>query len=173
MRRAIKWFLPFMILFGAALFSFSSSQKNQDEDCPFCNAKVLDLQKFYEDDLVVALLTHKPIVPGHCLIIPKRHVERFEGLSENELMQIGQVIKKVDMAAQKVFKAKSYLLLQKNGKEAGQTVPHVHFHYIPRQEGDDSVIGFMIRMYMANLSSPIKPDVIHKMVEEMQMALEP
>lgn len=86
-------------------------------------------QAFYKNDLVLALYSHKPIYPGHCLIIPKRHVERFEMLSEEEITEIGRVIKKVNQAVEKVFQTSSYLLLQKNGREVGQT-PHVHVHYI-------------------------------------------
>src|SRR5690349_17595131 len=71
--------------------------------CAFCDSTVLHHQKFYEDELVLALYTHKPILPGHCLVIPKRHVERFEMLTDAEMMQIGRIIKKVDQAAMKVF----------------------------------------------------------------------
>lgn len=62
--------------------------------CPFCDRAVIERQAFYEDDLVLALYDHKPIFPGHSLIIPKRHVERFEQLTEEEITQIGRAIKK-------------------------------------------------------------------------------
>src|SRR4029078_13357621 len=117
-------------------FSFDSTNSLKNDYCPFCDSKVIEYQKFYEDDLVIALYTHRPIFPGHSLIIPKRHVERFEMLNDQEITRISQVIKKVDKAAQKVFGTSAYLLLQKNGREVGQTVPHVHFHYIPRKTGD-------------------------------------
>lgn len=142
------------IIFGC-VFAILSITRVFAEDCAFCNQDVLDYQTFYEDDLVLALYTHKPIFPGHCLIIPKRHVERFEMLSDEEMLQIGKVIQKVDVAAKQVFDTSSYLLLQKNGKEAGQTVFHVHFHYVPRKTGDSSTIRFLLNMFMANAKSPI------------------
>ena len=95
------------------VYSYSSqipSGFSDDESCAFCDEDVLNRQKFYEDDLVLALYTHKPILQGHCLIIPKRHVERFEMLTDEEITQIGRVIKKVNLAASEVFKTSFYLL---------------------------------------------------------------
>lgn len=175
MSRVLKGLFIGLILSGAILF-FSLKSSIDDEIhtccCPFCDHKVLDNQKFYEDDLVLVLYTHKPILPGHSLIIPKKHVERFEMLSEIEIMQIGQVIKKVNHAAEKVFGTSSYLLLQKNGKEVGQSVPHVHFHYIPRKTGDDSIIKFLIKMYLVNFGNPIKSTEMQEIVEKMKTAIE-
>lgn len=139
--------------------------------CAFCDTKVLDYQKFYEDDLVVALYTHKPILEGHCLIVPKRHAERFEMLSDEEMMQVGRVIRKVDLAASKVFNTSSYLLLQKNGAEVGQTVPHVHFHYVPRQAGDDSTLKFIAKMFIVNALSPIPSSEMEEIVARMKVAM--
>lgn len=100
-------------------------------NCAFCNSEILERQVFYRGSKAVALLTHKPAVPGHVLIIPQRHVERFEDLTEEELAAIKETIQKVDLAVRKMFGTKDYALIQKNGKEAGQSVPHVHFHYLP------------------------------------------
>jgi len=143
-----------------------------NENCAFCDERILQYQQFYEDDLVIVLYTHKPILPGHSLIIPKRHVKRFEMLSEEEIAQIGRVIKKVDQAAKKVFKTSSYLLLQKNGLEVGQTVPHVHFHYIPRKKGDDSTLKFFAKMYLANIKNPIPTEDMKIIVAEMKEMME-
>ena len=139
--------------------------------CPFCSTSILNYQKFYEDDLALALYTHKPMLPGHCLIIPKRHVERFEMISDAESAQIFQTIKKVDQAVKKVFGTSAYLILQKNGHEVGQTVPHVHFHYIPRKLNDDSIIGFLFRMFLANAKRPIPPSEMNEVVEALQKAM--
>lgn len=150
----------------------TSIEAQSQPDCPFCQTSVLDQQKFYEDDLVLALYSYKPIMPGHCLIIPKRHVERFEMLSDEEAAQICRVIKKVNLAVIKVFDTSPYLLLQKNGYEVGQTVPHVHFHYIPRKTGEDSTIYFLFKMFTANLLKPIEAAQMQQTVEKLQAAIE-
>lgn len=139
--------------------------------CAFCDRAVLDRQKFYEDDFVLALYTHKPILPGHCLVISKRHVERFEQLADEEIIRIGQVIKMVHRAASRSFGTSSYLLLQKNGQEVGQMVPHVHFHYVPRQAGDSSSLLFVLKMYLANLKSPISSEEMQEQVEKLKSAI--
>lgn len=140
-------------------------------ECAFCDTAVLEHQKFYEDELVLALYSHKPVVPGHCLIIPKRHVERFEMLSDAEIIEIGRVIREVDQAAMKVFGTCSYLLLQKNGQEVGQQVPHVHFHYMPKVAGDDSTIKFMAKMLISNLRSPMDPAEMQEIIGKMKEAM--
>jgi len=99
--------------------------------CPFCDRKVLDNQKYFEDSNVIGLYTNKPLIKGHCLIIPKRHVERFEDLNDLEQVEMLKLVKKTHLAAKKSLNVENYFLLQKNGRSAGQSVPHVHIHYIP------------------------------------------
>ena len=99
--------------------------------CPFCKEEVLKAQTFYEGKEVLGLLTHKPALDGHVLIIPKRHVERFEDLTPEESFEISEATKKINSAVRYAFGYQDYLLIQKNGVRAGQSVPHVHFHYLP------------------------------------------
>ena len=141
------------------------------EYCAFCDFQVLDRQKFYEDASVIALCTYKPILPGHCLVIPKRHVERFDMLTGDEMANIGKVLQKVHMAAKQVFKTSAYLIMQKNGVEVGQTVPHVHFHYIPRILGDSSILKFLVKMYISNFGRPLLPSKLQEVVERMKLAM--
>ena len=162
----------FVSLMGGTYFFFIRPFSHSFTDyCAFCDPAVLNRQTFYEDDLVLGLYTHKPILPGHCLIVSKRHVERFENLTDAEITQIGRVIKKVNEAVMKVFGTSSYLLLQKNGLDVGQTVPHVHFHYIPQKPGDNSTTQFLVKMYLANMKQPISSDEMHEIVEKLRAAI--
>lgn len=175
MIKTLKWLSASLILSGTIVFLFLKFSFNNDSSpccCPFCDEKILDYQKFYEDDLVLALYTHKPILPGHSLIIPKRHVERFELLTEQEMIQIGRVIKKVNRAVEEVFGTSFYLLLQKNGKEVGQTVPHIHFHYIPRKAGDDSSLALLLKIFISNLSKPIAATEMKENVKKLKDAID-
>lgn len=92
-------------------------------------------------------------------------------LTDEEITQMGRVIKRVDQAVMKVFGTSSYLLLQKNGLEVGQSVPHVHFHYIPRKAGDDSAIQFIFKMYLANIKPPISQDEMAENVGKLRQAM--
>lgn len=170
--KKILFAIALALLVGGFYFFFTYERTTGlFKDCAFCDPKVLANQAFYEDDLVLALYTYKPIVPGHCLIIPKRHVERFEMLTDEEACQICRVIKKVNLAAMKVYGTSAYLLLQKNGWEVGQSVPHVHFHYIPRKAGDRFSVFFLFKMYIVNLGSPISPAEIQENVRKMKEAM--
>ncbi len=93
-------------------------------------------------------------------------------LSDEEILQIGRVTKKVNQAASKVFKTSSYLLLQKNGLEVGQTVPHVHFHYIPRADGDTSTLKFFAKMYISNFLKPLSSVEMEQVVKSLKMEMD-
>ncbi len=151
--------------------SFTSSLSTETP-CAFCNYKILNRQKFYEDDLVIALYTHKPIVPSHFLILPKRHVERLEKISPEEMSRIHQVMVKIQQASQQVFQTSPYLIHQKNGREVGQSVPHVHFHLIAKSPGDTSLAKFIINLLLAHLKNPIPLKEMQNITEKMKMAME-
>ena len=161
----MKKVLFFLLLINILLTSSACAND------PFCNSEVLVSQTFYEDTLVLALYTHKPIVPGHCLVIPKRHAQRFEKLSEAEILQIGRTLKKVDLAVKKVFGTSDYLILEKNGKAAYQTVPHVHFHYIPKKADDNSILLFFFNAIMAQLRGPISTEKMQETTEKLSRAI--
>jgi len=121
-----------------AIFSFfyikSFKPKEKSSFCPFCDEKVINYQKYFENENAIGLCSYKPLLKGHSLIIPKRHVEKFDDLTDSEMQDIFNLIKKTNLAVQKILDTKSYIIIQKNGKEVGQSVFHVHFHYIPRNE---------------------------------------
>ena len=138
--------------------------------CPFCNQEVLDTQVFYTGETTLALINYRPTVPGHVMIIPKRHVERFEQLTSEEIADIGDTIKKVDIAIKKIHGNTGYILFQKNGKESGQTVPHLHFHYLPRTEGD-SHIWFTFRFFISPWETPMSLEQQHEAVAKCKAAI--
>ncbi|MBU6384007.1 MAG: HIT family protein [Verrucomicrobia bacterium] len=133
-----KLILPCVTIAGVAAatqLDFQRFMAQKQSGCAFCTANILERQTFYRGDKSLAILTHKPAVEGHVLIIPKRHVERFEELTPEEVAEMGETIKKVDAVVRRAFGTKGSVIVQKNGREAGQTVPHVHFHYLPASRG--------------------------------------
>lgn len=88
--------------------------------------------KIYEDESVYAFLDINPLSRGHTLVIPKEECPTMDGLSENAASSLGSALPKICRAIMKVTGAKNYNLIQNNGEKAGQTVPHLHFHIIPR-----------------------------------------
>lgn len=157
--KAVSFLLA--ILLFASFFPFKTTPP---ASCPFCSEEVLKKQSVHEDSLSYALYSHKPMREGHVLLIPKRHVERFEDLSEEEMLSLQNMIKKTDSAVRQMFGTKSYLLLQKNGKEVGQTVPHLHIHYLPQKEGSSP-----LSLLLSFLANPFRSSMDD---DEMKAAVE-
>ena len=134
---------------------------SRESSCAFCNPTVLKQNTFYEGNAASALLTHKPAIEGHVLVIPKRHVVRFEELTDGELVEIKALIGKIDRISKKIYGSTGYLLLEKNGKEAGQSVPHVHFHYIPRREGENSLL-LVCQILLAPVCKPLSSEAMNQ-----------
>jgi histidine triad (HIT) family protein len=107
-------------------------------DCIFCKIikGEIPCYKVYEDDKVIAFLDIAPVNPGHVLVVPKEHFEKIENLPDDMLCEITKAVKKISMVILKAVNADSYNLGVNNGKTAGQLVPHVHFHIMPRFEND-------------------------------------
>ncbi|KDO23096.1 hypothetical protein SPRG_11940 [Saprolegnia parasitica CBS 223.65] len=95
---------------------------------------------FYESTHSVALVNLKPIVPGHVLVIPKRRIDRFTNLDADEvadLWQSAQVGRPPRPLLQCIhYNAPAFTFSMQDGAAAGQTVPHVHVHVLPRTPGD-------------------------------------
>lgn len=143
-------------------------QKNfTKENCPFCNPSVLRTQMVYREPGCMALIDYKPAVEGHVLVIPERHVERFEDLTTEEVVGMHSLIRKIDRAEKEIFGATGYILLEKNGREAGQSVPHVHFHYLPTKVGD-SKAWLIVKVFLSPWLKPISVEEISDLESRFQ-----
>jgi histidine triad (HIT) family protein len=92
----------------------------------------IESHKVYEDDFVIAILDTGPLSEGHTLVIPKEPAETLDELSDEHAAAVGRVLPRITRAIKRVTGAGSINVLQNNGEDAGQVVPHVHFHLIPR-----------------------------------------
>ncbi|MBN2594769.1 MAG: HIT family protein [Sedimentisphaerales bacterium] len=109
-----------------------------EQDCIFSKIVKGEIpaQKVYEDEAVLAFLDINPISDGHTLVIPK---QKYEKLDECPAEVLGQLASKLGKIAQAVAAATGcdgYNVLCNNGRAAGQLIDYVHFHIIPRNEGD-------------------------------------
>jgi len=77
-----------------------------------------------------------PISPGHTLIIPKRHLASFFELTNSERQALFDLLEQAKTDIDKEFSPAGYNIGINDGAAAGQTVPHLHIHLIPRYEGD-------------------------------------
>ena len=113
------------------------------DPCPFCEniagrfAPDRAPAVIFEDDLVYVFLTRGPLggMPGHALVCPKRHVETIFDLSPDEEAALGQGAARMARVLRTVLDPHGLLIQQHNGAAAFQTVPHVHFHVVPKSVG--------------------------------------
>lgn len=113
-------------------------------DCIFCKIinKEIPSVKIYEDDKTFAFLDINPANQGHTLIIPKQHAELLIELDDDYAERIMKTAKLIDKKLRKGLKCEAITLALSDGKQAGQEVPHVHLHLIPRYSEDKIKIYF-------------------------------
>ncbi len=116
----------------------------RDADCVFCRIVAGELpgEKVFENDSVMAFLDINPTSRGHTLVIPKDHHEDLLSTPTETLHEVVSVLPKVAAAVVRATGAAGFNVLQSNAACAGQVVPHIHFHVVPRRRGDGIGLGF-------------------------------
>ena len=103
--------------------------------CLFCNTN--NKEYLIENDLAFATFDSYPVSKNHLLVIPKRHVENYFDLSNDEILACNEIIKlskkKLEEDDQTI---EGFNLGSNNGIVAGQSINHCHIHMIPRRSGD-------------------------------------
>ncbi|PQQ05969.1 bis(5-adenosyl)-triphosphatase [Prunus yedoensis var. nudiflora] len=115
---------------------FTTSTKMALEQFTFGPYKIDSREVFYSTHLSYALVNLRPVVPVHVLVCPRREVKRFVDLTTDETSDLWITAQKVGSRLETYHKASSLTLTIQDGPQAGQTVPHVHIHIIPRKGGD-------------------------------------
>ncbi len=103
--------------------------------CPFCQP-IAERRLITETATVYATSDRYSTIKGHSLIIPKRHTFDYFSLRFKEQQAIWLVVNRVKQILTKEHQPEGFNIRINNGKVAGQSVPHVHIHLIPRYEGD-------------------------------------
>lgn len=106
--------------------------------CIFCQIIKGEIPsyKVYEDDRVLAFLDIKPVNPGHTLVVTKAHYENIEAVPAEDLTALILAVKKIGRLLKDKLGAAGYNVTENNDPVAGQEIPHLHFHIIPRRLGD-------------------------------------
>jgi histidine triad (HIT) family protein len=116
----------------------------------------------YEDDETYAFLDVNPLVRGHTLVIPKQDAETLEDLDDGGEALFDTVRRLAPRVADAVD-APAYNIGLNNGEAAGQEVPHVHAHIVPRFEGDGG--------HPIHAIQPSPPSIDDEEMEEIQGAI--
>ena len=137
----------------------------QRDECPFCN---LDPTReiISESTLTFAIYDKYPVNTGHTLIIPRRHCSSYFELTDEEQISCWQMVNELKTVLTKKYNPDGFNIGININQAAGQTIPHVHIHLIPRFKGDipepeGGVRGVIPekRMYRFNIDQ--KEEIIH------------
>ncbi|GIV81900.1 MAG: hypothetical protein KatS3mg051_1254 [Anaerolineae bacterium] len=111
------------------------NQLQHSADCPFC-APDPSRELITESATVYAMLDKYPVSPGHALVIPKQHVGDYFDLPERTKAACWAVVDRAKTLVSQRFHPNGFNIGINIGEPAGQTIPHVHIHLIPRYYGD-------------------------------------
>jgi len=103
-------------------------------NCPFCTIpqdRIIDSNEFG-----VTIRDGYPISPGHTLVVPKRHIGSWFEIDAEEQLGLLDLLTRAKIVLQDELSPDSYNIGINDGPAAGQTVPHLHMHLIPRYKGD-------------------------------------
>ena len=112
------------------------NRSHASSTCAFC--RIIrgeeDASFVFEDDLSLAFLDHRPLFPGHCLLVPKAHYERLSDLPASLVGPLFQNAQLLERAIEEGFGADGTFVALNN--HISQSVPHVHIHLVPRHRKD-------------------------------------
>jgi histidine triad (HIT) family protein len=89
-----------------------------------------------QNDRAVALLDAFPLAAGHTLVIPKSHYAKVQDMTEQDATALFEIMCKVVNAVETGSQVDASTIAIHNGSDAGQEIPHVHVHIVPRKRGD-------------------------------------
>lgn len=100
--------------------------------CLFCKIVAGDIpsQKVYEDDAVYAFRDIAPQAPVHILVIPKEHIPSVDGITAENSAVVAHIFEVIPQIAKAEGLENGYRVVSNCGADAGQTVPHLHFHIL-------------------------------------------
>lgn len=107
-------------------------------DCIFCKIAVKQIpsQMVYEDSHFLAFLDVKPHAKGHTLIIPKKHASGMMDLPADDTKRMLSVVQQILLKLKEKLGAQGFNVGWNDGSIAGQVVPHLHLHILPRYSSD-------------------------------------
>jgi diadenosine tetraphosphate (Ap4A) HIT family hydrolase len=100
--------------------------------CEFCDPQTDQAQEIMRGKYIKVLHPRRILTKNQLLIMPIRHVEHVHDLSEQEVKELFELLKKINTNFENKHKMAGYNFFVNNGTQAGQHIPHVHFHFFPR-----------------------------------------
>jgi histidine triad (HIT) family protein len=104
--------------------------------CVFCAIVAGEIKAYrvYEDDETIAFLDHRPLLPGHVLVVPRIHYETFGDLPTEKVGPLFLTVQRLALAVERGMNADGSFVAV--NIRISQSVPHLHVHVVPRRKGD-------------------------------------
>src|SRR5215510_4526394 len=104
--------------------------------CLFCRIASGDVPAtvVYEDEFTLTFLDHRPLFPGHCLIVPKEHYETLGSLPKSLIGPVFETVQLLSQAVELALEVEGTFVAMNN--RVSQSVPHLHVHVVPRKKKD-------------------------------------
>jgi histidine triad (HIT) family protein len=108
------------------------------DNCIFCKIalKKIDAKIIDENENAIAFLDSFPLTAGHTLVITKKHYAKLQEIEPDQMIHLFKLVQKILPPVEKGTGVQSTLIAIHNGKDAGQVIPHLHVHIVPRKAGD-------------------------------------
>jgi histidine triad (HIT) family protein len=137
----------------------------KDKDCIFCKivSGVVYARILKQNERAIAFLDAFPLSPGHTLVIPKSHYSKIQDLSREDLMDTFEIVRRIVSAVEIASDSTASIIAIHNGRDAGQEIPHMHVHIVPRKKGDGA--GAIHSMFKAKPN--LSPGAIDAMCEKI------
>ncbi|MDF4254374.1 HIT family protein [Streptomyces sp. WMMB303] len=113
--------------------------------CPFCTIITggdASARLVYRSEKVTVFFPLDPATRGHTLVVPNRHVADFTDLTAAESRDLGEAVHQTARAIRSALSPDGLNVIQSTGASATQTVPHVHFHVVPRWHNDRMILSW-------------------------------
>jgi ATP adenylyltransferase len=117
-------------------------------NCAFCENPEVKDTTIIANELAFVFPSNTPIVSGHLLVCPKRHVQYYEDMTPEEKLAIESLREKCKIALKNVLGAEGFNYAWNEEVVGGQSVPHFHLHIVPRKEGDAGVHHYEPREFL-------------------------
>ncbi|MFC2143358.1 HIT family protein [Candidatus Aenigmatarchaeota archaeon] len=142
-------------------------------ECLFCKLVKGEIptKKVYEDESILAFLDINPCTEGHTVVIPKKHNQFLEDMSEDDIAYLFQKVTSLASSVKKAVNADGYNMGINDGHAAGSEIPHVHIHIIPRYKDDQG--GAIQSIVRTQVQREKLDEILNKITSELSGASVP
>ncbi|KAL7734170.1 hypothetical protein ACLKA6_011849 [Drosophila palustris] len=154
-------------IYSLTAFNLKLPNAEDAQDRAFANNTVDKRTIFYESEHCYAFTNLRCVVEGHVLVSTKRVTPRLNGLNCAEVTDLFATVCMIQRMLEKVYGTTSATVTVQDGAQAGQTVPHVHFHVMPRRNGD---FGHNDQIYvkLEDHSENMPPRTLQERIDEAE-----